>query len=162
MDRIDALSGSSEYFKKDKKKIAKKKDKKIKFISILNSETEIKSENSTLSNISDVSDISDLESVLDKIFETGEKLKHKQSLENIKNYKNTVKIFLEYIIKNTLDVEEKISGVNILKRKKYTLIKTIDKKLESLAIDILSRQKKQFDILKKIEEINGLIIDLIT
>jgi hypothetical protein len=159
MDGIDALSGKLDYFKKRKKKIKNKKDKKITFVSILNSEIET-TEN--VSGVSEIYDIEDIESVLDKVFETGEKLKQNQSLENIKNYKKIVKQFLEYIIKNTFKVEEKTSGVNILKRKKFTLVKIIDKKLESLATDVLSRQKKQFDILQKIDEINGLIVDLIT
>ena len=159
MDGIDALSGKLDYFKKRKKKIKNKKDKKITFVSILNSEIET-TEN--VSGVSEIYDIEDIESVLDKVFETGEKLKQNQSLENIKNYKKIVKKFLEYIIKNTFKVEEKTSGVNILKRKKFTLVKIIDKKLESLATDVLSRQKKQFDILQKIDEINGLIVDLIT
>lgn len=159
MDRVDALSGSSGFFKKNKKKITKKRDKKLNFVSILNSES-LSTEEAVFQ--SEKSYIENIEDVLDKIFENGEKLKQNQSLENIKNYKKTVKQFLEYIIKNTVKIEEKTSGVNILKRKKFTLIKIIDKKLESLAIDVLSRQKKQLDILKKIEEINGLIVDLIT
>ena len=162
MDRVDALSGSSEYFKKNKKKIDKKRGKKINFLSILDSQ-KISNEDLNLEIENAYIESSDnIEDVLDKVFETGEKLKNNQSLENIKIYKNTVKQFLEYIVKNTLKIEEKTSGINILKRKKFILIKVIDKKLESLAVDVLNRQAKQLDILKKIEEINGLIVDLIT
>ena len=161
MDRIDSLSGKSDYFKKNKKKVAKKRNNKISFSSIVNSEIQTDSREG-ISEISEAYNNEDIETVLDKVFEIGEELKDKQSFENIKRYKNVIKQFLEYIVKNTLALEETTSGVNILKRKKFTLIKIIDKKLESLALDVLSRQKKQFDILKRIDEINGLIVDLIT
>jgi uncharacterized protein YaaR (DUF327 family) len=162
MDRVDALSGSSEYFKKNGKKIAKKRGKKLKFLSILKSEEIITEETDFQPESLFTDSANDIEDVLDKVFETGEKLKKDQSIENIRNYKSTVKQFLEYILKKTLKIEEKTSGINVLKRKKFTLIKIIDRKLESLAVDVLSRQKKQLEILEKIEEINGLIVDLIT
>jgi uncharacterized protein len=162
MDRVDALSGSSEYFKKNRKKVSKKKEKKVTFLSILQSENTETEKVSFQSENLYTDGIDNIEDVLDKVFETGNKLKHEQSIENIKNYKKTVKQFLEYIIRKTIKIEEKTSGINILKRKKFTLIKIIDKKLESLAVDVLGRQKKQLEILGKIEEINGLIVDLIT
>ena len=59
-------------------------------------------------------------------------------------------------------LEEKISGVNILRRKKFTLVKVIDKKLESLAAEVLKNQRDQIGILSAIEEINGLLVNLIT
>ncbi len=162
MDRIGSLSGKSDYFKKNKKKkVAKKNNNKVSFSSIVNSEIQTDSKES-IAEISEAYNNEDIETVLDKVFEIGEELKDKQNFENIKRYKRVVKQFLEYIIKNTLALEETTSGVNILKRKKFTLIKIIDKKLEGLALDVLSRQKKQFDILRKIDEINGLIVDLIT
>ena len=61
-----------------------------------------------------------------------------------------------------LDLEEKTSGVNILKRKRFTIIKVVDKKLNDLTKELIKNQKIQIDILSRIEEINGLLIDLIT
>jgi uncharacterized protein YaaR (DUF327 family) len=48
-----------------------------------------------------------------------------------------------------------------LKRKKFTQVEIIDQKLEQLAAGILSNQKDQLGLLGKIEEINGLLVDLL-
>jgi uncharacterized protein YaaR (DUF327 family) len=59
-------------------------------------------------------------------------------------------------------VEEQTSGGNILRRKRFTQVKIIDKKLESLVRAVLNNQGRQLEVLAKINEIRGLLIDLIT
>jgi uncharacterized protein YaaR (DUF327 family) len=61
-----------------------------------------------------------------------------------------------------LAVEEQTSGGNILRRKRFTQVKIIDGKLESLVQAVLCSQGKQLDVLEKINEIHGMLIDLIT
>ena len=53
------------------------------------------------------------------------------------------------------------SGANIAKRKRFTLVKVIDEKLEALA-SVLAAQKEQLAILAQIDEINGLLVDLVS
>ena len=60
-----------------------------------------------------------------------------------------------------LGTEEKYSGSNILRRKKYRLIKIMDKKLEQFVLDFLRNQGQEIDILSRVDEINGLIIDIL-
>jgi uncharacterized protein YaaR (DUF327 family) len=50
--------------------------------------------------------------------------------------------------------------VNLLKREKITLVQVIDKKLEEMAAAIMRGQENQFSILAKIDEIRGLLVDL--
>jgi uncharacterized protein YaaR (DUF327 family) len=101
-----------------------------------------------------------LENLLDDVYEQGEELKNSPTFEHIKSYKKSVKRFMDYIVKNTVKIEEKISGVNILKRKRFTLLEIVDTKLESLVSEVLRSQKDQVSILKKVDEINGLLVDL--
>jgi uncharacterized protein YaaR (DUF327 family) len=61
-----------------------------------------------------------------------------------------------------LAVQEKTSGGDILRRKRFTQVKIIDEKLESLVQAVLRNQGKQLDVLEKINEIRGMLIDLIT
>ena len=49
-----------------------------------------------------------------------------------------------------------------MKKKRFTLVKVIDEKLESLVAEILRGQSEQLKILERIEEINGLIVDIIS
>ena len=101
-----------------------------------------------------------LETMLDEIHEQGERLKENPTVEAVRQYKHAVKNFVKFIVDNSMEVEEKVSGVNILKRKRFTLVKIIDEKLERLAAEILKTQRDQLEILKKIDEIHGLLVDL--
>lgn len=161
MDRIESV-GDSELFKRSEKK--KKESQTLKvgksFPSLIESVKE-------KGNIGDRETDhryyrKDLEELLDIIYEQGDKLRDHPDMKNIMEYKGAVRAFLNKVVNGMVALEEKISGVNILKRKKFTLVKVIDKKLESLAAEVLRNQKDQIGILSAIEEINGLLVNLIT
>lgn len=102
-----------------------------------------------------------LQYLLDQVHTAGEELKEKPFQEQILHYKEAVRNFIKYVVDNTYAVEEKISGTNILKRKKFTIIQVIDKKLDQLAAGILAGQASQIQILSKLDEIKGLLINLL-
>jgi uncharacterized protein YaaR (DUF327 family) len=101
-----------------------------------------------------------LENLLDDVYSKGEELKDSPTFDHIKTYRKSVKRFMDYIVKNTVRIDEKISGANILKRKRFTLVEIVDTKLESLVTEVLRSQKDQVSILNKVDEINGLLVDL--
>ncbi len=103
-----------------------------------------------------------LESLLDEVHSSGDLLKEKPLPDNIVAYKNAVRSFVKYIVDRAYSVTESTSGGNILKRKKFTQVQIIDQKLEQLAAGILSNQRDQLSLLGKIEEINGLLVDLMS
>jgi hypothetical protein len=103
-----------------------------------------------------------LEELLDEVHQRGQTLADSQSLENIKRYRQAVSEFLSYVVDNMLTVEEQTSGGNILRRKRFTQVKIIDRKLESLLQGVLQNQVKQLDLLERINEIRGLLVDLVT
>jgi uncharacterized protein len=98
--------------------------------------------------------------LLDDVHQSGELLKEKPFPEEIKRYKAAVRNFLHYVVENGYTVEERMGGKNILKRKKLTLIQVVDRKLEQLAAGILAGQSSQLDILARVDEIAGLLVDL--
>jgi uncharacterized protein len=98
--------------------------------------------------------------LLDDVHESGEILKDKPFPDAIKRYKAAVRNFLHYVVENGYTVEERVGGKNILKRKKLTLIQVVDRKLEQLAAGILAGQSSQLDILARVDEIAGLLVDL--
>jgi hypothetical protein len=102
-----------------------------------------------------------LQYLLDEVHTAGEALKEKPFQEQILHYKAAVRNFIKYVVDNSYTVEEKISGTNILKRKKFTIIQVIDKKLDQLAAGILAGQTSQIQILAKLDEIKGLLINLL-
>ncbi len=105
----------------------------------------------------------DLEDLLDDIHEAGENLKEVPTLQNVKLYKSSVSRFLKFVVKNSLETETTAgSNFNPLKKqKKYTIIRVVDEKLERLAAGVLQNQSDKLSILEKIEEINGLIVNLL-
>ncbi len=100
----------------------------------------------------------------DAVESSGDELKRDQSPENMEKYRRNVSSFIKYIVKNNFEVvSQKRFGRT---RKGRPLdpriqIQIIDQKLNQLARDVLYTQSKNLDILARVEELNGMIIDLI-
>lgn len=103
-----------------------------------------------------------LEKMLDDIHAIGEKVRENSSYETVSQYRTAVRAFIKHVVSQALTVEERHSSPNILRQKKFTIIKVIDRKLERLATGVLSNQQEALEILGRIDEINGLLIDLVS
>ncbi len=159
MERINSAGGS----RFNKSIIGKKKNERKKkvsgslFSNLLSSE---KGGEVSGISFSESDDDQSIEEMLDGIFEIGERLKEKPTFLLVKEYKQAVSGFLKHVVSSSFLVEEEISGFNILKRKRFLLVRVIDEKLERLASSILRDQAEQLELLKRVEEINGLLVDL--
>jgi len=141
-----------------REKVDKNEFGKLTFSSLLDID---RKEITSLDSI-DYSDI-DLEELMDEIHEAGEALKEVPTLANVKVYKGAVSRFLRFVVKNSLKTET-TAGANfnpLKKQKRYTIIRVVDEKLERLAAGVLQNQSDKLYILEKIEEINGLIVNLL-
>lgn len=98
--------------------------------------------------------------LLDAVFEAGDRLKRHRDTATLMAYKETVRRFLNAVVRRGLDIEERTSGSNVLRRKRYALVKVVDGKLEQLAAGMVTNQREQLQLLARIDEINGLLIDL--
>lgn len=103
-----------------------------------------------------------LEAILDEVHERGERLAHLPTLERIKEYRQAVRDFLDFVVRHLLALEQRTSGVNVQKRKRFTQIRVIDQRLEQLVTAVLQNQGKQLNILERVNEIRGLLVNLIT
>jgi uncharacterized protein YaaR (DUF327 family) len=113
-------------------------------------------------------------SFLDEVHSAGDMLASRPFPDEIKRYKNAVRRFMSYIVENGLSAESdpgiprgQKPGFKGLRgspeaqeRNLHTRIKVVDEKLERLAADIMSGQLRQLDLLGRVEEINGLLIDI--
>ena len=161
MDRIESLDGS--YLSGRSRRKKDKSTKKLKGKSYASVVEQSAEEGPPMFDFEAHGEHGEnLAELLDEVHERGEMLVEKQSLENIKRYRQAVSEFLKLVVSNMLTVEEQSSGGNIARRKRFTQVKIIDKKLESLVQGVLRNQGKQLDVLEKINEIRGLLIDLIT
>ena len=161
MARIDSLGESYQYPVPDKKKAGRKEKAPRRGFSDL---VESVSESGEVSSedFSDGNRRRGIEEMLDAVFASGDALKKSPTLESIKDYRQKVKDFVKYAVQHSIAVEETTSGANILKRKRFTLVKVIDEKLEALAASVLASQTEQLAILAQIDEINGLLVNFMS
>jgi len=161
MDRIDPLAGFFPFRKPEKKK-PKNRAELLKFSAKLESIHQWQEEELAVELNGEADYKENLEKHLDRVHEQGERLKDLPTVENVRKYRKAVSSFLKYALARMFSVEKNISGVNILKRKYFTRIKVIDRKIERLVADILQNQAAQLDLIARVDEINGLLIDLLT
>ena len=104
----------------------------------------------------------DLEELVDDVHSEGERLKEEPTMENIRRYRQAVSSFLQYVVANSLEAEtsEGARFNPMKKQKRYTMIRVVNEKLEKLAAGIMQNQYSQMEILRRVEEINGLIVDI--
>lgn len=102
-----------------------------------------------------------LEEQLDRIHELGQKLLKSQTLEQVKAYKAAVKAFMQHFLRHGIEAGELVSNRSVMNQKKYTIVRIVDENLERLVTGILQSQVKQMDILSRLEEIQGLLVDLV-
>jgi uncharacterized protein len=160
MARIDSLNEASSFRLPEKKKTERKKEiRKGSFRSLVE---EARESGFLREDFDDGQKKRTLEELLDGVFQSGEALKSAPNVDRIKEYRQNVRAFLDFIVHRMFSLEETTSGGNILRRKRFTLIKVIDGRLEDLALSILRSQREQMDILGKVDEINGLLVDLMS
>lgn len=114
-----------------------------------------------IDKITNQEEMLNLEESLLEISKIGSELKKRINSSNLIKYKNAIRSFFKMVYKNAFLVSEEISSRSNILQKKYTIIKIVDEKLNKLAISIMQNQVEQFDILSKLEEIQGLLVNLL-
>ncbi len=164
MERVESLDGHLPFRRSERKKSREKKSLFLNRFPPLLESAGMESERSEGPDAGRFAgaDGGSLVEFLDAVHEEGERLKERPTLANIRRYRQAVQGFLKRVLKKMLAVDEKTSGTSVLRRKRFTQIKVIDQKLERLVAEVLSSQARQLDILARVDEIHGLLVDLLT
>ncbi|WP_433744797.1 YaaR family protein [Falsibacillus pallidus] len=97
-----------------------------------------------------------------EIEDQGKVLAESRTVDDLRKYKKMVKSFLEDAVKNGMQLEEQ-RGFNRRGRTKiYKIVKEVDSKLMDLTKDVLNKEKKGLDILNRVGEIQGMLINVYT
>jgi Uncharacterized protein conserved in bacteria len=107
----------------------------------------------------------DLDALLDGVHEAGDKLKENPSVDLVQAYKKAVRDFVHHVVERSFSVEQKESRRSLLKPDKqrvYVRVSVIDESLERLAAEILRNQRDNLEILRRVDEINGMLVDLLS
>jgi uncharacterized protein YaaR (DUF327 family) len=113
--------------------------------------------------------------LMDEVRSTGDSLRNRPFPAEILLYKQAVRNFMHYVVENCYKLEHE-DGIpkflktgykgprgtpEAMKQYTYTKIQIIDKKLEDLAAMLLSSQMPQLELISRLEEIKGLLVDLL-
>jgi uncharacterized protein YaaR (DUF327 family) len=103
-----------------------------------------------------------MQEMLDAVHSAGDALKNRPLPQEILRYKQAVRAFVHYVVGNGYDAERQVHGSKRSRRGERieTVVRVVDNKLEQLAAGILTGQTTQMDILNRLEEITGLLVDL--
>ena len=105
----------------------------------------------------------ELERLLDAVHEAGQDLVKNPVHETIRKYREKVSQFMKRIVDLSYDLEENEGRLRKdLKKPKYALIQVVNSRLDKLATAVLGHERERLDILGRVNEIQGMLVDLKT
>ena len=103
-----------------------------------------------------------LDGMMKEIIQQGKKLTKRMDIRDMKHYRTLIKEFLNEVVNRS----HKFSRENFLDRRGrhrvYGMIKRVDEALDELAGELISDEKDAIAILDKVDEIRGLLLDIVT
>ena len=101
-----------------------------------------------------------LDSLLDYVDQYGEKLKETMDKKDLQAYKEQVKEFLQIIQEEFARTKQSFSWDNQGNLKTYMIIEKINHEMEILQEEFIQDQADVLEVVRKIDEIRGLLLDL--
>lgn len=103
-----------------------------------------------------------LDGMMKEIVQQGKKLTKRMDIRDMKHYRTLIKEFLNEVVNRS----HKFSRENFLDRRGrhrvYGMIKRVDAALDELAGELIKDEKDSIAILDKVDEIRGLLLDIVT
>jgi hypothetical protein len=103
---------------------------------------------------------SKLDGMIKDITAQGDRLSKHMDIKDMKKYREMVKDFMNEIVTHS----HKFSRENFLdkrgRHRVYGIVKLVDKNLDDLAQELLKDEKNHLNILGKIDDIKGLLLDM--
>lgn len=117
----------------------------------------------TLASAIDDADLQEkLTGLMNDITAQGEKIAKHMDIRDMRKYRQLVKDFLNEVVNRS----HKFSRENFLDRRGrhrvYGMVKLVDKNLDELAEELVKEEKDHINILGKVDEIRGLLLDIST
>ena len=114
-----------------------------------------------ISNIEESELQTKLTALLEEITQQGESIKKRRDIKEMKRYRGMIKEFMNEITSRS----HKFSRENFLDRRGrhrvYGMIRQVNKNLDDLAAALLADEQDSITILSKIDEIRGLLLDIL-
>jgi uncharacterized protein YaaR (DUF327 family) len=161
--------------KKTGKKVRLQENQTLKFSEVL--EQSVADSPEALGSFKDITPSEEaVQELLDSVRSAGDDLRQHPIPEEILKYKKAVRNFLHYVVENGYAVKEQEGIPNAQKpgykgslwdpaakkARAFHVVQVVDQKLDRLAAEILAGQVSQLGLLAKLEEITGLLVDLVS
>jgi len=98
--------------------------------------------------------------ILEEIDGAGADLKKAITVEGVKRYSRLVAAFMKEALKESYSVGEEYSWDRMGNRKNFLIVRQVNRSLEELMETVINQEKPRFDIVAKLEEIRGWLVDL--
>ena len=103
-----------------------------------------------------------LNGLMKEISEQGDKIAKHMDIKDMKKYRALVKDFMNEVVSRS----HEFSRENFLDRRGrhrvYGIVRLVDENLDELAQELMNDEKDHINILSKIDEIKGLLLDINT
>ena len=103
-----------------------------------------------------------LSGLLEEITGQGERIKKRRDITDMRKYRSLIKDFMNEIVNRS----HKFSRENFLDRRGrhrvYGMIHLVDEKLDALAEELIKDEQDALLIMSSIDEIRGLLLDILT
>lgn len=106
--------------------------------------------------------IGQLQNLLKDIESAGERLSRSRTFKDLSKYKTLVKKFVKEAVDFGMDLKQSHSWNQYGQGRSLKIVETIDEKLVELTEGVLEKEGNSIDLLGKIGEIKGLLINLYT
>ncbi len=114
-----------------------------------------------VSNIEEKELQNKLNTMINEITEQGNKLAKHMDIKDMKKYRELVKGFVNEVVNRS----HEFSRENFLdkrgRHRVYGIVKLVDKNLDDLATELIKEEKDHIAILGRVDEIRGLLLDLV-
>lgn len=104
----------------------------------------------------------ELNSIYSQIETQQEKLSEKLFIDDLIIYKKLVKEFLNVTVNNSHVFFKENSLDRRGRHRVYSLVKKVDEELDKLTKDFLDIENKRLNILKRLDDIKGMLVDINT
>ncbi|NMA83596.1 MAG: YaaR family protein [Epulopiscium sp.] len=105
---------------------------------------------------------SKLRGLMEEITVQGKKLADHMDVKDMKQYRVLISEFIQEVVTHS----HEFSRENFLDRRGrhrvYGMVKLVNKEVDELAQELIQKEKNHLRILEKVDEIRGLLLDIIT
>jgi uncharacterized protein YaaR (DUF327 family) len=104
--------------------------------------------------------VMDLQMLLERVKEQSERVRKRVDIQELVEYKKRVSLFLDHCVKHAMKYERDSYLDRYGNHKIYAIVKKVNLELDDLTKMVLSEEKDAIKILKKLDEVQGILLDV--